>query len=203
MKRKIENILGMITAIILAITLLIAFAVKSKAETITFQYITVAVNATVIQPKDEWQTVDSIRVKTLSNGMEFPDETGIFWAAMVNPFTIPVTYNVTVRGKFCIDGSCGIASLTGVMQTSKDGLLWILPPPSLTIKTDDGNIIQLSTITNSPIGRSWNSTIDLDVKGRLVTGIIPNAPVPEPATLALLGLGLAGIGSRLRKEKKE
>jgi hypothetical protein len=63
------------------------------------------------------------------------------------------------------------------------------------IDTSSGNF----SLTMSAIGSGGPSDPDPDVFGRMNT--VPNAPVPEPSTMLLLGFGLSGLGL-LRRRKK-
>jgi len=90
------------------------------------------------------------------------------------------------------------------------GIPLLLPPPPGTILTvtfnftltggtgrfvnASGNLLGTGTVTVNPLPIGDSSRIDIN--GTITT-------VPEPATMLLLGTGLAGVVAKVRKRRKE
>lgn len=187
--------------IVFVLFTLAGLLLEVAAEPITFQFQSATVNGVDYKKADgEWIYTNTLRIKFLPNGMPDTydaDQVGIFWGAMLTGYSAPVEYGFSLTGRICNAGACAITTFTGVLQATPLGLAWKLPPNSRTISLSDGSLLGLATATNVPGGnpiRTVHGTIDLAIKG------IPSAPIPEPATLVLLGSGLAFAAKRFRKK---
>jgi PEP-CTERM motif len=83
----------------------------------------------------------------------------------------------------------------------------ILTATAGTIISDSGNMtstIDISAFAGQSVRFAWDMTIPENFSGpaQLQIDNIDTTPVPEPASLTLLGLGLAGIGARRWRQRK-
>lgn len=125
---------------------------------------------------------------------------GFFWAALMTTtaFSDPIT--VRWNADICSSGDCVNATFSGQLSYSVEGLRWSLPPGATTLTTASGTLIHLSFVTNAPNSNPL-STRDAAIVGRSGGSVLPNAPVPEPGCLLLLGSGLAMVARKLGKRR--
>lgn len=79
--------------------------------------------------------------------------------------------------------------LAGDLDTTAAGVT-----PVATFNIGDGSLLDGGSVTNWPSGRYTESTQSWADAGGTVTGNISNVPLPASALLALIGLGIVGVG---------
>jgi PEP-CTERM motif len=191
---------------------LITFAasVAAKADPITLTLTSLTANGQAVVINGTPQAIDGFNVKAMPNGMNgvstlFPDAVGVLWGSQLQPFAgSNAVLNLVGLMNICIGTSCASNVLfSGQIANSLAGAYWSMPPSASMVATQDGNRISLSYLTNVPggNGRTFSSTIDVAANGKLIGLIDPPKPIPEPATLCLVGSALAGLAARMRRKK--
>ena len=88
---------------------------------------------------------------------------------------------------------------TGIIQAYDPSLNLIGQLTNQTIVSETGLVYEHFSFHGlGPIGTVYFNSFN-DPAGAAMDNLDFSAPVPEPATIALVGLGLLGLGARLRK----
>ena len=118
-----------------------------------------------------------------------------FDTAIFDPVTFTPTSLISAN-LYQINTSTGLATTIASTANGLDGITNI----NGTLYAFD--LPLSSVVTLNPTNGTTSYVSDTDPAAGLVGGATPVPPVPEPASIALVGTGLAAIASRIRKRYK-
>jgi hypothetical protein len=166
---------------------------SAGTSTITFSSTTPQLNVAVNSGEGSNITLGVFNVSsTAASGSSGPGFGGANFALTVS-FTVPSgvapqTFNGTLTGS--------------INQTASGAVVQWTSPTTLTFNTPNGSVITLnveSFTTINPPGAAGAANPPSEIRGRI--SVTAPAPIPEPATLVLMGSGLAGLAAVARRRR--
>jgi hypothetical protein len=145
-------------------------------------------------------TIDDV-LNTMRVQVSFADLTGVTTAAHIHCCTAtPLTGTVGVATTTPTFSGFPLGVTSGTYDNTLDMTLASSYNPSfITANGSTAATAEMALFSGMAQGRTYFNVHTTVVPGGEIRGFITPASVPEPATLALLGIGMAAIGYQRRK----